>query len=286
VSQQVFTTLGIPLVQGRVWDDTENLRGDGAAVINQAFARHYWPHSSPIGQQIRLPGLVSNAPLIAASPQSDGWRTIVGVVGDVPNNGLGEPVLPAVYFPYTTLLPPYAQFHIRTQAEPLTYLPAVRAAVASVSSAQQIANGAYDLAAGLNDDPQWSRQRLFSILFGAFSAMALLLALAGLFSVVSWSVSQRTSEFGVRFALGASRAHILWVATRKAAVSLLLGVTLGALADLLLSHWLTAWMATRVSGLVALPLAISLLAVSAAIACWLAARRAAQTSPTEALRYE
>ena len=286
VSPQFFATLRIPLRNGHVWDDAENLRGDGVAVINETFARRYWPHSSPIGQQIRLPGLVSNAPLVAASPQSAGWRTIIGVAGDVPDNGLGEPVLPAVYVPYTTLFPPYVVFHIRTQGKPMTYLPAVRVAVASVAPNQQIANGAYDLEEGLATDPQWSRQRLFSILFGAFSAMALLLALAGLFSVVSWSVAQRTSEFGVRLALGASRSHIVWVAVRTAAISLALGVICGGIIDLFVGHWLAAWMNTRGPGMLALPLAITLLGASAAFACLIAARRAAWTSPMEALRYE
>jgi predicted permease len=286
VSQQFFQTLRIPVRQGRVWTDAENLRGDGVAVVNEEFARRYWPHGVPVGQQLRLPGLVSHAPLLAASPQSDGWRTIVGVAGDVPNNGLGEPVLPAVYLPYTTLFPPYAQFHIRTVGKPLTYLRAVRSAVASVSAEQQIANGAYDLEEGLADDPQWSRQRLFSTLFGVFSAMALLLSLAGIFSVVSWSVAKRTSEFGVRLALGASRAHILWVAVESAAASLATGALAGCAADLIIAQWLNGWMNTRVPGLLSLPLALTFLGASAALACLLAARRAAWTSPTEALRCE
>ena len=95
----------------------------------------------------------------------------------------------------------------------------IRAAVASVSSDQQVANDAYDLQEAIDRDAQWSKQRLFSVLFGVFSTMALMLALAGLFSVVSYSVAQRTMEFGVRLALGASRSHILWIAARAAMLS-------------------------------------------------------------------
>jgi ABC-type antimicrobial peptide transport system permease subunit len=116
--------------------------------------------------------------------------------------------------------------------------------------------------------------------------MALLLALAGLCSVVSWSVAQRTSEFGVRLALGASRRHIVWVAVRNAAVSLALGVAAGAVIDMSLARWLAAWMNHPGPGLLGLPVAIILLAASAACACLLAARRAARTSPMQALRYE
>ncbi|MGA7318828.1 MAG: FtsX-like permease family protein [Silvibacterium sp.] len=96
----------------------------------------------------------------------------------------------------------------------------------------QIANGAYDLEAGLARDPQWSREHLFSILFGVFSGLALLLALVGLFSVVFYSVAQSTMEFGIRLALGSSRSHIVWVAMRVAVLSLLIGPTVGGAADL------------------------------------------------------
>ena len=107
---------------------------------------------------------------------------------------------------------------IRTQGEPMAYLHAIRKAVASVEADEQVGNGIVRPGRGdPNAMPLWSRERLFSILFGFFSGLALLLALVGLFSVVAWSVTQRTAEFGVRLALGASRGHIVWVAARAAA---------------------------------------------------------------------
>jgi ABC-type antimicrobial peptide transport system permease subunit len=224
--------------------------------------------------------------LVATSSASAGWREIIGVVSDARNNGVDMPVLPAIYMPYTTLMAPYAQFDIRTQGEPLSLLHTIRAAVASVSSDQQIANDAFDLQDAIDRDPQWSKQRLFSVLFGVFSTMALLLALAGLFSVVSYSVAQRTMEFGVRLALGASRRHILWIAARAAVLSLGVGVTVGRVADILAGHLLRAWMDNRESGPLWLPGASLLLAVCALAACLLAARRTASANPTEALRYE
>ncbi len=194
-------------------------------------------------------------------------------------------VQPAIYLPYTTLMPPYAQFLIRTQGDPLTYLHSIRAAVASVAPDQQIANGVFTLDEAIERDAQYSRQRLFSILFGVFSAMALALALVGIFSVVAYSVAQRTTEFGVRLALGAPRVHILWVAARIALVSTAIGVATGLALDAFLGKLLAAWMhnAFAATGLLS---AAALLILSALVACFLPARRATTVPPAEALRYE
>ena len=286
IGQQYFSTLRIGLLSGRIWDQPENMRGDSVAVINKSFAQLYWPHGNAIGHQIRIPGLQPVGSLVATSSDSTGWREIIGVVSDARNNGVDMPVLPAIYVPYTTLMAPYAQFDIRTQGEPLSLLHTIRAAVASVSSDQQISNGAYDLQEAIDRDAQWSKQRLFSVLFGVFSTMALLLALAGLFSVVSYSVAQRTMEFGVRLALGASRSHILWIAARAAVFSVVVGLTVGGVADILAGHLLRTWMGSRGSGALYLPEASVLLAICAMLACVLAARRTASAKPIEALRYE
>ena len=286
ISPRYFSTLRIGLLSGRIWDQAENMSGDSVAVVNESFARRYWPGVNAIGHQIRIPGLKPVGSLVATSPNSTGWREIIGVVSDARNNGVDMPVLPAIYVPYTTLIAPYAQFDIRTQGEPLSLLHSIRAAVASVSSDQQVANDAYDLQEAIDRDAQWSKQRLFSVLFGVFSTMALLLALAGLFSVVSYSVAQRTMEFGVRLALGASRRHILWIAARAAALSVGVGLTVGSVADILAGHLLRTWMDSRGPAALYLPEASALLAICALTACVLAARRTASAKPTEALRYE
>ncbi len=286
VSPGYFATLGIPLLQGRVWDEAENARGDGVAVVNAAFARQYLRGSAGVGQQVRFPDLKSTAPLVASSRQSTDWREIVGVVGDARNDGVDRPVIPAVYVPFSTFLAPYAQYVIRTQGEPMAYLHAIRKVVASVEADQQISNGSEDLETAIERDALWSRERLFSILFGFFSGLALLLALVGLFSVVAWSVAQRTAEFGVRLALGASRGHIVWVAVRTAALGVALGIVIGGAADLALRKSLAVWLNSSPGSVASTAEASLLLALCAAIACGLAARRAAGLHPTEALRYE
>ena len=289
VGQRYFAALRIPLLQGRVWNTDENTRGDFIAVVNRAFATRYLSSSNALGRQLRIPGLTRQNRYAATSAQSTAWRQIIGVVGDARNDGVDRPVVPAIYLPYTAVMPPYVQFLVRTQGDPLTYLHSIRAAIASVASDQQISNGGFNGTFTLNEaierDAQYSRQRLFSILFGVFSAMALALALVGIFSVVAYSVAQRTTEFGVRLALGAPRAHVLWVAARIALVSAAAGIVIGLAFDSFLGAVLAHWMQSAFAA-GSLFAAAALLALSALLACLLPARHAIAVPPAEALRYE
>ncbi len=285
VDPEYFAALLIPLLHGRIWDASENTRGDFVAVVNQAFVKRYIAQADPLGRQLRVPGLVPAYRTYAVSPQSTNWRQIVGVVGDARNNGLDNPVAPAIYVPYTTLMPPYVQFQIRTQGDPRSYFHAIRASIASIAHYQQIPNGVFTLEEAIQRDAQYSRQRLFSILFGVFSAMALALALVGIFSVVAYNVAQRTPEFGVRLALGASRGHVLWVASRIALVSAAAGIVIGLAFDSFLGAVLAHWMqSTFAAG--SLFATAALLALNALLACLLPARHAVAVPPAEALRYE
>jgi hypothetical protein len=218
LSNRVFKNLEIVLGQGRVWSADENSRGDFIAVVKRAFATRYLSSSNALDRQLRIPGLTAHKLCQAVSAQSTAWRQIVGVVGDARNDGVDHPVVPAIYIPYTAAMQAWAQFLVRTQGDPLTSMQSIRAAIASIAPDQQISNkvssfnGTFTLIEAIERDAQYSRQRLFSISSGVFSAMALGLALVGIFSVVAYSVAQRTTEFGVRLALGASRTHVLWIA--------------------------------------------------------------------------
>jgi len=289
VDQRYFATLRISLLQGRIWNADENNRGDFIAVVNHAFAMRYLSSSSALGRQLRIPGLISRNRYQVASAQSTAWRQIIGVVGDARNDGLDHPVAPAIYLPYTTLVRPYAQFFVRTQGDPLAYLQSIRGAVASVASGQTLSNSSFNGTLTLNEaiarDAQYSSQRLFSVLFSVFSAIALALALVGIFSLVAYSVAQRTTEFGVRLALGAPRKHVLWVAARIALVSATAGIVMGLAVDSFLGAVLAHWMQNAFAA-GSLFAAAALLALSALLACLLPARHAIAVSPTEALRYE
>jgi predicted permease len=289
VSQRYFAALRIPLLQGRVWNTDENARGDFIAIVNHAFATRYLPSSNALSRQLRIPAFTGQGRYAAASAQSTAWRQIIGVVGDARNDGVDRPVVPAIYVPYTTAMANYFQFFVRTQGDPLASLHSIRAAIASVASDQQISsgsfNGTFTLSEAIERDGQYSRHRLFSILFGVFSAMALTLALVGIFSVVAYSVAQRTTEFGVRLALGAPRAHVLWVAARIALVSAAAGIVIGLTLDSFLGAVLAHWMQnTFAAG--SLFAAAALLALSALLACLLPARHAIAVPPAEALRNE
>jgi predicted permease len=289
VDQRYFAALRIPLLQGRLWNTDENIRGDFIAIVNRAFATRYLSSSNDSGRQLRIPGLAHQNHFAVNSAQSTAWRQIIGVVGDARNDGVDRPVVPAIYLPYTAVIPSNVQFFVRTQGDPVTYLHSMRSAIASVASDQQISNstfnGTFTLNEAIERDEQYSRQRLFSILFAVFSAMALALALVGIFSVVAYSVAQRTTEFGVRLALGAPRAHVLWVAARIALVSAAAGIVIGLAFDSFLGTVLGHWMqgAFAAGSLFA---AATLLALSALLACLLPARHAIAVPPAEALRCE
>jgi predicted permease len=246
VDQRYFAALRIPLLQGRLWNTDENTRGDFIAIVNRAFATRYLSSSNALGRQLRIPGLAHQNRFAVTSAQSTAWRQIIGVAGDARNDGVDRPAVPAIYLPYTAVIPSNVQFFVRTQGDPLTYLHSMRAAIATVASDQQISNstfnGSFTLNEAIERDAQYSRQRLFSILFGVFSAMALALALVGIFSVVAYTVAQRTTEFGVRLALGAPRAHVLWVAARIALVSAGTGIVIGLAFDSFLGAVLAHWM--------------------------------------------
>ena len=291
VDQRYFAALRIPLLEGRVWNADENSRGDFVAVVNHAFSRRYLSSSQAMGRQLRIPGLTAHMRYEVVSAQSTAWRQIIGVVGDARNGGVDQPVVPAIFIPYTSGTRAWVQFLARTEGDPLSCLHSIRAAIASVASDQQISNSfsasnsTFTLSEAIERDAEYSRQRLFSLLFGVFSFMALGLAMVGIFSLVAYSVAQRTTEFGVRLALGAPRTHVLWVAARIALVSVAGGIVVGLAVDSFLGAVLAHWM-QNVFAVGSLFAAAALLALGALLACLLPARHAIAVPPAEALRYE
>ncbi len=284
-----FSTLHIPFLQGRLWNQAENARGGAVAVINQTLARRYFPNGDAIGRQIRTPMLTleSGDPgQLVGVPDTNGWLEIIGVVADSLNDGLDKPVQPALYMPYPRYMWMGAQFLVRAQGSPLATFHNVQRAIQSVNPDQQTDLNARDLNQWIAQQPEFKQQRLFSVLFGLFSALALALALAGLYSVVSYSIAQRTNEFGIRMALGAQRADVLWIVCRNVGITVSSGLLAGLSIFLVFHKLLAHWAPNSYASPFLLAAVAALFLFCAASACILPALRAASIDPMEAVRYE
>jgi putative ABC transport system permease protein len=289
VDPAYFSTLHIPFLQGRLWNEAENARGGAVAVINQTFARRYFPNGDAIGRQIRTPTLtlqIGDPGQLVGVPDTNGWLEIIGVVADSLNDGLDKPVQPALYMPYPRFMWMGAQFLVRAQGSPLATFHDVQRAILSVNPDQQTDLNVRDLNQWIAQQPEFKQQRLFSVLFGLFSLLALALALAGLYSVVSYSIAQRTNEFGIRMALGAQRAHVLWIVCRNVGITVSSGLLGGLLIFLTFHKLLAHWAPNSYSSPLLLAAVAALFLLCAASACILPALRAASIDPMQAVRYE
>jgi predicted permease len=288
VSQEYFPALKIAMAQGRIWDATENHNAAPLVVINQAFAKRYFPNDNPIGHSIKFPEIVDAPPYTFISPGANGNLLIVGIIQDKLDDGLNSPILPEAFVPYTLFLRMGTQILVRSEVSPLTLLHSVSAKVNSIDHDQQTNSGTENLEKWIQDQPEWARGRLLTWLFGAFAALALSMSAVGLYSVVSYSVVQRTNEFGIRMALGAQRTHVLAIVFRSTVASVGSGVLAGIVLTLALSKVMSHWATDSTSGFNPLVImgATLVLASVAALACALPARRAAGVDPMKAIRYE
>ena len=283
---EFFHALGISLLQGRLWDETETSLGARLAVVNKAFAKRYFPNGDALGHMVRVPELKNHPPAVIAVAGSNDWTPIIGIVGDARNNGLDDRAKPEIYFPYSLYMIDWVQIFVRSQGDPMTLETAVRRQVASVNPGQQISSPVVSMSGRIQQQPEWARAHLVAVLSGIFSALALVLAGVGLYSVVSYGVAVRVPEFGVRLAFGAQRRHILEDVLLRSglsvAVGLLLGIGLNYALHKLGSHWgvLTTFdpKIAVVSGCI--------LVLVALLACMIPALRASLMEPMKALRTE
>ncbi|HEX3154409.1 MAG TPA: ABC transporter permease [Candidatus Angelobacter sp.] len=285
VGESYFSVLHVRLLQGRLWDRTESLRAAHVAVINQTMAHRYWANGEALGKRIRLPQLIASPPAQLSAPGSDQWMEIVGVVGDPLNDGLRNPVKPAVYLPYTFRMPMFTQILVRSRANPLALLRTFRAQVQTVDSEQQITNNTSSLQEWIAQQDDWQREHMVALLFGAFSVITLLLAGVGLYSVVSYTVAQRTNEFALRMALGAQRSDVLLQVLLSTVAVVGIGVAAGLGMYLLVQRIVAQW-AYAPNDPIVLVLVTPPLVCIAILACYLPARRAMSLDPMKALRHE
>ena len=286
VDSDYFAVLHIPLLAGRLWDHPELMRGARLCVVNQTLARQYWPEDNPIGKQLRFPDLKGEPPYVQAVPDSANWLQVIGVVADARNDGLRKRVKPTVYVPFSLVMRVWTQILVRTHAAPLTALNRVRAAVKAVDPDQQVFGRTRDLHQWIERMPEYSYGRLVSGMFAGFSFLALALAATGLFSVVSYTVAQRTNEFGIRMALGANGSQVLRLVFQSTATSVIGGLAGGITLSLALSKSLSRWAEGSSQSPILFIAATVLLILTAALAALGPARRASSIDPMEALRYE
>ena len=291
VSAGLFGTLKIPLIKGRYLDEHDTEAAPWVIVVNQAFARKFFPNEDPIGQQILL--RYDPYPVDELRP-----RQIVGIVGDVKHFGLGEETPPFVYAPFTQQPAVFpggaarAHLHkalvLRTPSGPMSgdrnLAVSVKQALAEIDPNQPVTNimTMEDvLAASLGD------YRFYMELLGIFAGVAVLLAAVGIYGVMSYSVSERTHEIGIRMALGAERSDVLGLIARLWLKLTLIGVAIGVALALgvarLISSFLFGVKPTDPLTYAAVAVGLSAIAL---LACYIPARRAMKVDPLVALRYE
>ena len=286
VDSSYFGTLHMPLLRGRIWSSAEIERGALLVLVNQSFARRYSVNGDILGHSLKLPNRPNDAPRSLSAPGADGWLQVIGVVGDAQNQGIEKPVDPAIFAPYSLQLWMGTSLLVRSHVAPETLERSIRKQLAGVNPDQQTDSKIEDLETLIRHEPVWARGRLISALFAGFSILALVLSAVGLYSVSSYSVAQRTNEFGIRVALGAQRAHVFRIVMASAAASVGIGIVAGLVLSIGLNRFISSWVGnTTDHPWIALGVSFLLLAVAAA-ACVLPARRALSVDPMTALRHE
>lgn len=269
-----FTAMRIPLLRGRTFDESDQQNSPNAALISQSIAQKYWPNENPIGQTIQFGNMDGDLRLLH----------IVGVVGDVHDNGVDVPATPTIYGNALQRLPSSSlTLVVRGQGEPSSLVPALRAAVRSLDPQLPLKFRTLDQVFSSSLD-----QRRFSlVIFGVFGAVALLLAALGIYGVTSYAVAQRTQEIGLRMALGAQTVDVLKLVLKNGMTLALVGAAIGLAGAYSVTRVMSSLLFEVVPTdlLTFIAVSVSLIAV-ALLACFIPARRATKVDPLVALRYE
>ncbi|MGC1619750.1 MAG: ABC transporter permease [Candidatus Acidiferrum sp.] len=279
-SEGYFSVLKIQFLEGRPFTEAEVNGAKKLAVINETFVHKYLGTDNPIGQRVRLVRLES-----ASDPVHDASFEIIGVVADVKNQGLQDPVTPEIWVPYTVTGTFERGILVRTAKEPLSMLNAVRQEIwATDRSVALTLTGTLE---GYISQFSYAGPRFGFFLLGIFATIGLVLVTIGVYSVLAYTAARRTHEIGIRMALGAESGDVLRLVINMGLRLVILGVLIGLAASLGLARVI----ATQLWGvspydpatLIVVPV---LLLITGLVACWVPARRAARVDPLVALRYE
>jgi len=285
ISEKYPQTMGIPLKRGREFTESEIENVSHVALINESAAK-LWPAGvDPIGRHLKLDDLDKPfKPPLLVPPGNNSELMIVGVIGDAKNGGMADATLPTVYLPYTMIAPPDRQIIVRTVGPPLAMVNAVREKVRELDKSVPLGRPV-TLDEVLGEETQQPRFNM--ALFSGFAALGLMLAAIGIYSVISYTVTQRVHEIGVRMALGAKRGDILKLVLLMVAKVAGLGLVIGLCGSILLERIVRFEVFAKTSfdsaSLAAVVLTLSAVAL---LAAWMPASRAGNLDPVTALRHE
>jgi putative ABC transport system permease protein len=268
-----FETMGIPILEGREFTERDGLAGDSAVIISEAMARRYWPDGGAVGSRIKI-----------GPPEYEPWLTIVGVAGDVHNVGVGQVPGLATYEPHQQRVWRTMNLVVRASGDPVSLAPVIR---------DEVRRGGLDVPVY---DVTTMQMRIRGSLAGrrfntgllvAFAVVALMLAVVGLYGVVSYSVAQRTREFGIRVAMGARARDIIATVLREGLVLIGVGVALGTTGALVLTRAIQGMLFDVTPGdPVTYAVVGATLTLVAVVASYVPARRASRVDPMVAIREE
>jgi predicted permease len=284
VSPQEFLTLRIPLMAGRVYDEAETMRAAHLAVVNQSFVKQFIGDGDPIGQSVRSPMLKVEQPSLLLASAPDEWLQVIGVVGDARNDGLEHPIKPAIFLPYSFVLPPDQALLVRPTGDTEATLRSIKERLRKLNPEMVVGN-THTLLWWL-ETRGWGQERFIATLFSLFAVLALALAATGLYSVVSFAVTQRTQEVGIRMALGAPRKSIIRLVLASTGTMLGFGLAIGLGLSVALNGVVASWVNGSSRDPVTLLASAMLLLLVAIAACVVPAWRAATIDPMRALRTE
>jgi putative ABC transport system permease protein len=274
VTPGYFQTMSIPILKGRAFTEQDRDNSPNVILVNEALASRFWPNQDAIGKRLDF----------EEDSGKQVWREIVGVVGNVKHKALATEVMPEAYFPYNQDPENFMGLVVRTASDPVSMIPAIRNQVLSIDKDQPVSD---IMTMEQRLAKSVAASRFVMLLLGSFSVLALGLAAVGIYGVMSYLVTQRTQEIGVRMALGAQKRDVLKLVVRRGMVLAIIGTALGLVASLALTRLMrsllfevtpTDWLTFVITSVVLLTVAL--------LACYIPARRATKVDPLVALRYE
>jgi len=277
VSANYFETMGIRLLRGRAFTAADGPESAPVIIINETLAHAIWPNEDPIGKRVKQ-GLSDN------NDSNHPWREVVGVVNDVKMDGMNRPASMQTYLPYSQMPNRSLALVVRAERNPAGLASAVEKAIVDIDKDLPVFSiRTMDQLLGNS----LSKQRLLLVLLASFAALALLLAVVGIYGVVSYAVRQRTHELGLRMALGAQQGDVLSLILKQGLGLTLIGIGVGLVAAFGLTRWMESLLfGVRPTDALTFSLIAVILLLASLTACWIPARRASKVDPMVALRYE